>query len=269
MLIVCPTCASEYRIETGRVGMEGRSVRCAACRETWFIAPAEVLAALEAEMEAAREPETAADAVSDAAWAEAAAAVRGAAAEPVIDNVPVPPRRANARRPKPGYKPLRQGRGIAGLSPALAAGLVALAALPLACLARVPVVQALPQAAGVFARIGLPVNLRGLEIRDVVAFRNPADGDRPAELVVEGDLVGVARDAAVPPIAVEMRDAAGRTVKTYAIAPPRRALTQGETARFSARFPEPPASGRTLDLRFADAATDAAATAKRAEAAGH
>ncbi|MFD0934158.1 zinc-ribbon domain-containing protein, partial [Methylobacterium trifolii] len=51
MLIVCPTCASEYRIDAERVGMEGRSVRCAACRETWFITPADVLAARAAELD--------------------------------------------------------------------------------------------------------------------------------------------------------------------------------------------------------------------------
>lgn len=264
MMIVCPTCASTYRIEAGRVGMEGRSVRCAACRETWFVSPAEVLAAHAAELDVGHAPETGADAASEDAWAEAAAAVRSASAEATIDNVPAAPRRARTRKAEPGYKPLGKGRRIAGLSPALAAGLVVLAALPLACLARVPVVTALPQAAGLFARIGLPVNLRGLEIRDAAAFRNPADGERPAELVVEGDLVGIAQDAAaVPPITVALRDAAERVVRTYTIAPPRSRLGQGETARFSARFPDPPVQARALELRFADAA----AAGRRTEAA--
>ena len=173
MLIVCPTCASEYRIETARVGTEGRSVRCAACRETWFVSPAEVIAAHEAELQAASPG--ADETVSAVAWAAASAGVRCAATADTIDNVPAPPRGTRAKKAKLGYKPLgrNQGKGgIAGLSPALAACLVVLAAIPLACLARVPVVQALPQAAGLFARIGLPVNLRGLEIRDVAAARS-------------------------------------------------------------------------------------------------
>lgn len=256
MLIVCPTCASEYRIETARVGTEGRSVRCAGCRETWFVSPAEVVAAHEAELQAATA--AADEAVSEDAWAEASAAVRSAAPPETIDNVPDAPRRAKAGKFKLGYKPLGNSTGkggVAALSPALAAGLVVLAAIPLACLARVPVVQALPQAAGLFARIGLPVNLRGLEIRDVAAFRNPAEGEKAAELVVEGDLVGIARDGMpVPPISVTMRDAAARVVKTYTIAAPRSRLAKGETARFSGRFSDPPEQGRGVEVRFSDAA---------------
>ena len=257
MLIVCPTCASEYRIDTARVGTEGRSVRCAACRETWFVSPAEVVAAHEAELQAASA--AADEAVSEEAWAEASAAVREAATPETIDNVPDAPRRAKAGKPKPGYTPLGKGKGagkggVAALSPALAAGLVVLAAIPLACLARVQVVQALPQAAGLFARIGLPVNLRGIEIRDATALRNQAGGERPGELVVEGDLVGTARNGMpVPPISVLVRDAAERVVKTYTIAPPRSRLAQGETARFAARFPDPPEQGRGVEVRFADA----------------
>lgn len=264
MLIVCPTCASEYRIETARVGAEGRSVRCAGCRETWFVSPAEVLAAHEAELQAA--PEAGADAVSEDAWAEAAAAVRSAATDTTIDNVPAPPRRGKAAKPgsktgyKSAYKSLGKRGGLAGMSPAMLAGLMVLAAIPLACLARVPVVQALPQAAGIFARIGLPVNLRGLEIRDVAALRDAADGTRAAELRVEGDLVGLVRDGApVPPLTVIIRDAAERVVKTYTIAPPRRSLAKGETARFAARFSDPPEQGRGIEVRFADAKAESAA----------
>lgn len=244
MLIVCPTCASEYRIDIDRVGMDGRSVRCAACRETWFITPAEILAAQAAELGAMDE----ADPVSDAAWQEAAAAVRAATEDdratgpqPAQDTVP---RRA---------RPTKRRRAATGLSPALALGLAALAALPLACLARAGVVSTFPQAAGLYARIGLPVNLRGIEIRDVVAFSSPAEDERPSELVVEGDLVGVGRgDMPVGALIVEIRDASGRALKTFPVPSPRAALGLGETARFRARLPSPPTLGRGVELRFAD-----------------
>ncbi|VUF11496.1 MJ0042-type zinc finger domain-containing protein [Methylobacterium dankookense] len=252
MLIVCPTCASAYRVETGRLGMEGRSVRCAACRETWFITPADVLAAHAAELEA--DGGTAApDAPSDAAWAEASAAVRSAVGEDVVDNVPAePPSAPRRRNPQKRVKTSTKRRT---LSPALAAGLALLAALPLACLARTSVVRAMPQSAGLYARIGLPVNLRGLEIRDVVAFRNPAEAGRPAELVVEGDLVGLARGSTpVPPLAVELRDEAGTGLRSLQIAAPRASLAAGETARFRASFADPPAKARGLQLRFAETA---------------
>jgi predicted Zn finger-like uncharacterized protein len=39
MLIVCPSCASEYAIDPEKLGPTGRQVRCALCRDTWFAAP--------------------------------------------------------------------------------------------------------------------------------------------------------------------------------------------------------------------------------------
>ncbi|GJD79985.1 MJ0042-type zinc finger domain-containing protein [Methylobacterium gregans] len=244
MLITCPTCASSYRVETGRVGMEGRSVRCAACRETWFISPAEVLAAHAEELAEAEAAEP-----SAADWQEASAAVREAVGADVVENVPPEPPKTRRR----SSRPRKAGRrGLPRLSPALAAGLVLAAVLPLACLARTAVVQALPQSAALYAGIGLPVNLRGLEIRDVVAFRTPAQDGRAAELVLEGDLVGLARETApVPPLTVAVLDAAGRVVRSFAVAPPRAALGQGERARFHASLTDPPADGHGLQIRFA------------------
>jgi predicted Zn finger-like uncharacterized protein len=36
MLIVCPSCATSYQIDATSVGAQGRMVRCARCRATWF-----------------------------------------------------------------------------------------------------------------------------------------------------------------------------------------------------------------------------------------
>jgi predicted Zn finger-like uncharacterized protein len=38
MLIVCPSCASEYTIDPANLGAHGRTVRCALCRDSWFVA---------------------------------------------------------------------------------------------------------------------------------------------------------------------------------------------------------------------------------------
>ena len=108
MLIACPSCASEYRIDASKVGMEGRSVRCAACRETWFISPADVLAGHEAELAA----QTETDPVADAAWEEATASVRNAT------EVPAPKARRSAKPRKAAGQPRR---AIPGLSASRAA----------------------------------------------------------------------------------------------------------------------------------------------------
>lgn len=250
MLITCPTCASSYRIDAAKIGPEGRSVRCAACRETWFLTP-------DAAVEEAPEPGLSpSDDVSDAAWADAAAAVRETA-EP----------EAPTEEPKPGKRKALPKKGRKGpkanpfaakafLSPPAILGLTLLAALPVACLARTGLVGLVPQTASAFAAIGLPVNRRGLEIRDVVAFQNPGGDEGSAELVVEGDLVGVGRaNVPVPSLRIEISDAAGKVIKAFPAPAPRPNLANGESARFRAKLTDPPAQGRAVMLRFADAAT--------------
>lgn len=246
MLITCPTCASTYRIDAAKIGPEGRSVRCAACRETWFLTP-------DAAMEEPQEPvlDAPEDPVADAAWAEATAAVRETAE-------PEPASEAAPRKRKPVAKKATAKRRplptAAFLSPPAILGLSLLAALPVACLARDAVVGLVPQTASVFSAIGLPVNRRGLEIRDVVAFQNPAGEDHPAELVIEGDLVGVGRgDVPVPGLRIEISDAAGKPLKSFPAPSPRGILGTGESARFRAKLTDPPPQGRSVMLRFAAA----------------
>jgi len=255
MLIVCPSCASAYEIDVDRVGADGRSVRCAACRETWFISPDDVSAALEAEMTAAMM--AASELGPDAAQSRASAQAdldaweSALAAEPEPDPSPPDTPRPRARA-KPA-KPKRKSFSLA--SPGATLALAVVGGLGLAVLGRATVVRAMPQSAGLYARVGLPVNLRGVEFRDVVAFQSPGEGAQ-AQLVVEGDLVGVATEAAVPPIEVEVRDGRDQPLYRWRIAPPRAALEKSETARFRASLSAPPAQGRSVRVHFAAAEAD-------------
>ena len=165
-------------------------------------------------------------------------------------DAPSPEPRPRPRR-KPPAKPVRR----AGLSPTLALALSVVAGLGLALLGRTTVVRAMPQTAGLYARIGLPVNLRGLDLRDVVAFQTQGDG---AQLVVEGDVVGVAADGApVPHIEIEVRDGRDQPLYRWSVAPPRRSLEARETARFRASLSAPPAEARAIHVRFAQTPLDA------------
>jgi predicted Zn finger-like uncharacterized protein len=46
MLIVCPNCATSYRVEPSSLGATGRSVRCVRCRTVWFVRVAGAAAAV-------------------------------------------------------------------------------------------------------------------------------------------------------------------------------------------------------------------------------
>jgi predicted Zn finger-like uncharacterized protein len=269
MLIVCPSCASEYAIDVDHVGAEGRHVRCAACRTTWFISPDDVVAAVEAEMTAAMMEAVQAGPGSAKAEAQPAASfddwdATSAETPPALEPDPEPlpgdldaapptdaPEATEAvdtrRRPRPAMprKPVRRSR----FSPAAALGLSVVAGLCLAVLGRTTVVRAMPQSAGLYARLGLPVNLRGLDLRDVVAFQTQGEG---AQLVVEGDIVGVAAEGApVPPIAVEVRDGHDQVLYRWNVAAPRQTLEHRETARFRASLSTPPVEGRAIRVSFA------------------
>src|SRR3712207_356186 len=159
MLIVCPSCASEYMIDPGRLGAEGRTVRCAACKSTWFVTPeAEDTAG---DHDAAPKPvgDEAGDGSNTAAASEEAAPrVRNDAAD----------RDAWIRAVATG-----RGNGAGGMAHRLRAAAGRLAALAVLVAAgaavwgRAHVVSMAPATAALYAAIGLPVNLRGIEFRGV------------------------------------------------------------------------------------------------------
>lgn len=218
MLIVCPACAAEYRLAPDRVGPQGRTVRCAACRASWFVAPP-----------------------------RAEAGELSPPGEAVFTAAPPPPA---PRPPAPGPRPPL--RFLAGC-----VLLLGLALLGAAVIGRAGVVRALPQTARLYAAIGLPVNLRGLDFRDVVAFQLPAEGAAEGRLVVEGDLVSAAATPRpVPPLALELRDEAGQVVYRWTAEAPRERLEPQESARFRAELATPPARARRVLVRFAAVDTE-------------
>jgi hypothetical protein len=252
-------------IDPARLGSDGRTVRCAGCRATWFVVP---------------EAETAAD-IADGAAAEmppddeAAAAETEAEAPQQAEDAPVsaaaPDARSKGDDAERFLKSLRKGRGerasgggMATRARGLAGPLliaVALLAGAAAVLARVHIVQTFPGAAALYARIGLPVNLRGFEFRSVKSELVAAGTE--AVLVVEGEIANVSgRSASVPPIEIRVRGGEGQVLYTWTIDPPRSVMDGGETAHFRARLASPPPEGRQVFVHFAPG-QDGAALASR------
>jgi predicted Zn finger-like uncharacterized protein len=67
MLIVCPNCASEYRLEAAQIGPGGRRVRCSSCQTDWFATPEDAASA-----QTGRETRDPVEDALDAQWREAA-----------------------------------------------------------------------------------------------------------------------------------------------------------------------------------------------------
>ncbi len=257
MLIVCPSCASEYTIDPAQVGADGRAVRCAACRTKWFVEPQ---ASSESGEDSAASGGTMPE---DAAATQPLPAPTGASALSVEARTGrgPDPELAGRRRGQPGDGPPAARRRLLRLLGAplraarsLPAGLLvtvlALGAATTTLAARDQVVRALPDTAVIYAGLGLPVNLRGLELRNLRSELVTQGAD--AFLVVEGSIAGVAAGRVpVPDLEIAVRDGAAQPLYTWTHEPPLRQMDPGESIRFRARLAAPPAEGREVFVRFA------------------
>ncbi len=115
---------------------------------------------------------------------------------------------------------------------------------------RVNVVRALPGSASTYERIGLPVNVRGLEFEDVKYSWETSAG-RPV-LEVFGNIVNVtSKPLKVPTVVFGLRTKEKVEVYQWAADVRSDLLPPGKQTAFSAQIPTPPKSIRDVQVRFA------------------
>jgi len=263
MLIVCPNCASRYEIAEAKIGTGGRKVRCASCRTTWQIEAPQAVEApttseiLQSDLDAATSDLPAAPSPEQTA-AELEEELRRAG-EIDADISAITAERAEARQPDAAQSPPpRRRRSWAGArnpftrlpsataSVVVAAGVVILG---LGVWQRERVVRAIPQFADLYARIGLPVNVRGLAFSAVES--ELVQDPQGRFLVVTGDVTNVTKGTAkVPPITVTVQAEDGKVLYSWTTEPPRPSLEASELMHFRARLASPPENGRSVQLRF-------------------
>jgi predicted Zn finger-like uncharacterized protein len=208
MLIVCPSCASEYTIGAERIGPTGRVVRCASCREAWFIGPEEVAEQADANAKASGEPQK-----------------------------PATTARSRNGRPTGG------NRGTLALSIGLAL------AMALGVIFRTTVVRIVPESAAVFAMIGLPVNLVGLQL---VGVRSDVGREGDAQVLVVSGEIGneTSQPVRVPPIALTIEGEKGATLYSWTDKGGGGELAPHAARPFQARLASPPPDGRQVLVTF-------------------
>jgi predicted Zn finger-like uncharacterized protein len=274
MLIVCPNCTTSYKVEDASLGARGRTVRCARCRVTWFaeaaVADARALepamASEAAEAVAAQSGPTTGDVLPahestalvvlpspglpetetvDAESPPLVPSVAGDSEEPAPsgDIETVAKRQAQIVQPPP---PPRARR------PRLAFYIPVLLAIIVAAMAgRTHIVRHVPQAASLFAAIGLPVNLRGLEFRDVT-ITNEMDKDTPV-MVVQGNIANVTdHKVQVPRMRFAVQNTANVEVYAWTALPEKTTLGVGESIAFRSQLTSPPQDAKTVAVRFAN-----------------
>src|SRR5712671_1478451 len=134
--------------------------------------------------------------------------------------------------------------------PGLGTAILALIAVDLALIGwRADMVRLLPQTASLYAAIGLPVNLRGLNFTKVTTMTEAQDGVQV--LVVEGTIVNAtSRMVEVPRLRFSVRNERGQEVYTWTAQPPKALLAPGEPLPFRSRLASPPRDTHQVLVRF-------------------
>jgi predicted Zn finger-like uncharacterized protein len=266
MLIVCPHCATSYQIAPESLGDNGRSVRCASCHSLWFAHPND--AVVHATTAA---PEPAAPTLIRPPLNDVVAIGAGTADEPANgrfddptdmvppDDAPSIVPGADTRFDKPkgieraalAWERKRAKRRPLVLSRHAMPAMIIVLGLVLVCLiaGRQQVVRLLPQTASLYARIGLPVNLRGLAFENIKTTRDIEDG--VPILIVEGEVVGTTgRHTEVPRLRFAVTDNTGKEIYAWTARPAKTLLPPDEVLPFRSRLASPPAEASGVTVRF-------------------
>jgi hypothetical protein len=116
---------------------------------------------------------------------------------------------------------------------------------------RADLVRAMPQTASFYARLGLPVNVRGLQFHSVAAAAEWRDG--ASVLVVKGEISNTTGKAEeVPRLHLLARNSEHQQVYSWAAPLGRQALAPGESMPFRSEVALPPADTREIMVRFVD-----------------
>jgi predicted Zn finger-like uncharacterized protein len=136
------------------------------------------------------------------------------------------------------------------LMPGLGTALLALIAINMGLIGwRADVVRLLPQTASLYAAVGLPVNLRGLNFTKVKTVAETQDGVQL--LVVEGTIVNAtSRVVEVPRLRFSVRNDRGYEIYTWTALPPKSLLAPGEPLAFRSRLASPPREAHQVLVRF-------------------
>jgi predicted Zn finger-like uncharacterized protein len=246
MIIACPACTTRYVVPDSAIGVDGRTVRCAKCRHSWFQHGPELPQRPEA-TPAPAEP-------AAAPPPPAAAPASAAEAPPPIPDEPRAPRVYSDETATEDYAdyssfahepPFRPRRNRLKLY-TMAAAVFAVVAFG---------------AIGAVAWYGLPDwaplsrQTFGAGQPDLVLEFPPNRQDRRtlpngAEFFgASGKVTNVGKERrAVPPILIVLRDSRDRIVYSWEVTPPKRQLAPGESVTINEAVTDVPRSAKVVEI---------------------
>jgi predicted Zn finger-like uncharacterized protein len=234
MILTCPSCGTRYRADPANFSALGRNVRCAKCGHVWF--------------QAAPEPEPEA---IPAPVLLITAQGAGSAGGPTLGDRLTEQSGGGSRRSdtKDAARSAIRDRIIQAGGVILL--LILLAGIGWAAVHyRQGIVRLWPGSSGLYGVIGLPVNLTGIDIRNV-GLREEVLGGVPI-LSVTGKLVNVStQDQAIPPLRVVLLDDSRRELYRWTFDPGVQSLPPGTERDFGTTLSSPPPDARAVHVSFA------------------
>jgi len=219
MIVTCPACSTRQNLAPQRLSSGNTVMRCGECSHSWIESRA--LAVIEVEP---KPLPTVVD-VSPATDREIGRLIEATrAAQEELARI-----RARKRA---------KLRGWAILAAFMIAPVAAAAAFP------EPVVKVAPYAAKLYEKVGLKVNIYGLEFRKIEEQHLIVDGTRV--IAVKGEIVNISdQDRKIPAIRLSLRDASSKEVYAWIVDSPVRPLRPGDATRVVKLVPSPGRSGLT------------------------
>lgn len=228
MLIDCPGCAKSYHIIKAALGPNGRRVACPRCDMIWFVTGS-------------------ADRIGPNSPATIELSAQDVVLKSPLEKCSI---KAIAKSVQPA--PAARPRGLFSFLKDLCVGAALLAFGMTVIGFRGEIVRLCPPTSTAYAALGLPVNLCGLELRNLHTVSTHQGPE--AVLGIEGEIANVRPgETEVPPIELAIRDQNGHVLYSWTATSQKRRLAAGESILFRARLAAPPPGGRDVLARFVTA----------------
>ena len=244
MILTCPECSTRYLTKENAIGPNGRTVRCAKCDSTWFVAS-------EADELSLKDNQSVVEDIVPVAAASVPAAASSFTTSAAEPSAPLDRPGAHVvMRDKVDQDRRRRRLTSVGLIWAVPLALLCVAAI-LGYVFRQNIVNGIPQTATLYKAVGIDVTLSGLSIEDPITRSALVDG-QPV-FVVNGAVRNItSKTQDVPLVELSLHSKDGEPLVTWLVDTRKDKLGEKERVTFVSEYPNPPVDAVKLRYRFAD-----------------